>query len=173
MEFKDFLKLRYMFLKQQKEVEDNLPNQIRISAKIHEIGLILDFLENKNVENTEDGSGTYLYSAYIKNAENESDVEFLDGQNPDGYAVCFELQKRLEDIVRTGNLQEITQVLTLLSDARNFQDMRQLTYIGEVDKNGQVNRKEKSSSSAIQSRIEVMKQEFARAMQQRDQGQQK
>lgn len=51
MEFKDFLKLRYMFLKQQKEVEDNLPNQIRISAKIHEIGLILDFLENKNIEN--------------------------------------------------------------------------------------------------------------------------
>ena len=51
MEFKDFLKLRYMFLKQQREVEDNLPNQIRISAKIHEIGLILDFLENKNVEN--------------------------------------------------------------------------------------------------------------------------
>ena len=50
MEFKDFLKLRYMFLKQQKEVEDNLPNQIRISAKIHEIGLILDFLENKNIE---------------------------------------------------------------------------------------------------------------------------
>lgn len=51
MEFKDFLKLRYMFLKQQREVEDNLLNQIRISAKIHEIGLILDFLENKNVEN--------------------------------------------------------------------------------------------------------------------------
>ena len=51
MEFKDFLKLRYMFLKQQKEVEDNLPNQIRISAKIHEIGLILELLENKNVEN--------------------------------------------------------------------------------------------------------------------------
>ncbi len=133
-----------------------------------------DILRMRQVNKVgKDGSGTYLYSAYIKNAEHESDVEFLGGQNPDGYAVCFELQKRLEDIVRTGNLQEITKVLTLLSDARNFQDMRQLTYIGEVDKNGQVNRKEKSSSSAIQSRIELMKQEFARAIQQRDQGQQK
>ena len=51
MEFKDILKVRYMFLKQQKEVEDNLPNQIKKKKKIHEIGLILDFLENKNVEN--------------------------------------------------------------------------------------------------------------------------
>ena len=133
-----------------------------------------DILRMRQVNKVgKDGSGTYLYSAYIKNAANESDVEFFNGQNPDGYAVCFELQKRLEDIVRTGNIQEITQVLTLLSDERNFQDMRQLTYIGEIDKNGQVSRKEKSSSSAIQSRIEVMKQEFARAMQQRDQGQQK
>ena len=51
LELKDYLKLRYMFLKEQEESEEHLATQIRISAKIHEIWLFLEFLENGNIEN--------------------------------------------------------------------------------------------------------------------------
>ena len=51
LELKDYLKLRYMFLKQQEENEDHLPTRIRISAKKHEVRLFLEFIENGNIDN--------------------------------------------------------------------------------------------------------------------------
>ena len=51
LELKDYLKLRYMFLKQQEENEDHPPTRIRISAKKHEVRLFLEFIENGNIDN--------------------------------------------------------------------------------------------------------------------------
>ena len=125
-----------------------------------------DVLRIRNVNKVgKDGSGTYLYSAYIDNTPNEHDVEVL-GKTPMGFPVCFELPKRLEDIVRDGDLKEIRQVLQLLSNGRNFENHKQLNYIGGIDKNGQVNRSAISSSSAIQATIEKMKTQFAEQMEQ-------
>lgn len=125
-----------------------------------------DFLRIRKVDKVgKDGSGTYLYSAYINNTPNEHDVEVL-GKTPMGFPVCFELSKRLEDIVRDGDLNEIRQVLQLLSNGRNFEDPKQLNYIGGIDKNGQINRSAISPSSAIQATIEKMKTQFAEQMKQ-------
>lgn len=51
LELKDYLKLRYMFLKEQEKSEEHLATRIRISAKIHEIRLFLEFIENGSIEN--------------------------------------------------------------------------------------------------------------------------
>ena len=63
-------------------------------------------------------------------------------------------------------VKEIRQVLQLLSNGRNFENHKQLNYIGGIDKNGQVNRSAISSSSAIQATIEKMKTQFAEQMEQ-------
>lgn len=133
-----------------------------------------DILRIRKVDKVgKDGSGTYLYSAYLNRTPNEDDVEMFDVEDPMGYPVCFELPRRLADIVKEGNISEITQVLTMLSDERNFQDMEQLTYIGEIDKDGQVNRREESLSSAIQLRIEAMQREYVRTREAKRSGQEK
>lgn len=100
-----------------------------------------------------DGSGTHLYSGYIYNTENEDDadlsIEWIAQMN--GAArVCFELPKSLLDIEKEGNLDEIKQVLQLLSDKRNFGEADKLKYIGGIDNDWQITRNEKSSSPAIQ-----------------------
>lgn len=129
-----------------------------------------DILRLRRVDKVgKDGSGTYLYSAYISNTPNEYDVEMI-GDVSIGIPVCFELQKRLEDIVSDGNINEIVQVLKLLSDKENFKHPEQLTYIGEVDKNGQVNRREESTSSAIQLAIIKMQKQFAEKIKDEEQG---
>ena len=125
-----------------------------------------DILRVRKVDKVgKDASGTYLYSAYINNTTNEHDVELL-GDIPQGYAVCFELQKKLEDIVKDGEIGEITRVLQLLSDGRNFENPNQLTYIGEIDKNWHVDRRESSSSSAIQATIVKLQRQFQEKIQQ-------
>lgn len=106
-----------------------------------------------------DGSGTHLYSGYIYNTENKDDadlsIEWIAQMN--GAArVCFELPKSLLDIVKEGNLDEIKQVLQLLSDKRNFGETDKLKYIGGIDNDWQITRNKKSSSPAIQRIIQKL-----------------
>ncbi len=101
--------------------------------------------------------GTYLYSAYINKATNQSDVEFTGQGRPTGYPVCFTLPGRLEDIVNSGNPEQIRAVLQLLSDPRNFQDKDSLTFIGSIDSNNIVSRQ---MPPEFTRRVQSMKQEF-------------
>ena len=127
-----------------------------------------DILRIRNVNKVgKDGDGTYLYSAHIYNTPNLNDDEKVDKNGtPRGFYVCFELQKRLEDIVKDDNTEEVEKVLQLLSNERNFHDSDKLRYIGEIDKNGQVNYREESSSNAIRMKIEEMKKEYDARMKQ-------
>ena len=106
-----------------------------------------------------DGSGTHLYLGYIYNTENEDDadlsIESIEQMN--GAArVCFELPKSLLDIENEGNLDEIKQVLQLLSDERNFVAADKLKYIGGINNSWQITRNEKSSSPVIQKIIQKL-----------------
>lgn len=101
----------------------------------------------------------HIYIPDIYNTENEDDadlsIEWIAQMN--GAArVCFELPKSLLDIVKEGNLDEIKQVLQLLSDKRNFGEADKLKYIGGIDNDWQITRKEKSSSPAIQKIIQKL-----------------
>lgn len=129
-----------------------------------------DILRLRKVDKIgKDGSGTYLYSAYLSKTENEYDVEFLDDST--GYPVCFEMSKRLSDI-DSKNTQELFSILTMFSDPRNFENQEQLTYIGEFDKKGQINRNKQSSSNAIRLKIQSMQKEYETLRQQRLKAQQ-
>ena len=116
-----------------------------------------------------DGEANYLYSAYISKTPNEDDVEFLNGDNPAGYPVCFTLGKRLEDIVNQKSKSEIDTLLELLSNPYNFIEPNRLAYIGNIDKNGRINLPSsedrfdnKDSLTAIGIKIRAMQQEYAR-----------
>ncbi len=126
-----------------------------------------EILRLRNVDKVgRDGSGTYLYSAYISSVPNEHDAELI-GEN---YPVCFTLEKRLEDIVAGGNPVEIKAVLAMLSSPENFKDMNSLVYAGKTDKYGRAINEEKMGeetkrifeSSAIGKTIQAMKKQFER-----------
>ena len=118
-----------------------------------------DILRIRQVDKIgKDGSGTYLYSAYIDNIANDYDVEIFD-EEPMGIPVCFELPKSLENIINSGDVNEINKVLQLLS-VENI-NPNQLNYIGEIDKNGKIERNSQSSSPAIQKHIAKMKKDFS------------
>lgn len=52
MELKEFLKLRHMFLLSQIEDKNinHIPTSIRISAKLHELDLIIKFLSDGEID---------------------------------------------------------------------------------------------------------------------------
>ena len=104
-----------------------------------------------------DATGTYLYTARIYNTQNTEDADMLGI----GYNVCFELNRRLEDIVDANNPEEKKKVLELLSYKENFQDMNSLKYVGKLDENGEISRGQTSNSIPIANRISELQQEFA------------
>lgn len=105
-----------------------------------------------------DENGTYLYSGYIYNTKNTTDLEFLDleKQNIASY-VCFELPRRLSDIVMENNREDIQRLLELLSDEKNYENKQELKYIGRIDSKNMVTRDNVASSIAIQDKIEELK----------------
>lgn len=105
-----------------------------------------------------DKNGNYLYSGYIYNTENTHDVESLNlDRQPMGSYVCFELPRRLSDIVMENNREDIQRLLELLSDERNYENEQELKYIGRIDSNNMVRRDNVASSIAIQDKIEELK----------------
>lgn len=116
-----------------------------------------------------DGSETYLYSGYMYNTPNEYDVESANRQMS---AVCFALSKRrLEDIVKEGDKEEIKKVLEFLSNPENFKNPNKLNYIGLLKRNFEISNKDKpeknyvvtkqiDNSTAIGIKIKNMQKEF-------------
>ena len=126
-------------------------------------GEILRIMETSKIG--KDENGTYLYTARIYNTDNREDADMFDV----GYNVCFELYKRLEDIVQSNNQEEIVKVLELLSDEKNFQDINRLKYIGKLDEYGQISKEQTSRSIPIAEKISQLQQKFDM---ERNQGQQ-
>lgn len=50
MDLNEFLKLRYNFLKKRNDESNDIATQIRISAKLHELKIILKFMNDKNTD---------------------------------------------------------------------------------------------------------------------------
>ena len=85
-----------------------------------------------------DKTGEYMYQGYVNFVENEDDAQMYDnGKILGAVPVCFRLPQRFSDIVQEQNNRKINSVLNLLSNAKNYSD-RELIYLGEVDRNWQV-----------------------------------
>lgn len=107
-----------------------------------------------------DGSGTYLYQGYINSTPNEYDAEIFDKKKPVGIPVCFELSNRISDIERTNEPQEIKKLLELLSSVDKYTDCHKLLYIGGIDKQGNLYRKQQPDSLAIANTVKKLEREF-------------
>lgn len=111
-----------------------------------------------------DIEGTYLYSAYVSKVQHKYDAEILGNGEPAGDYICFTLPERLEDIVQRGDRNQITTVLELLSDERTRSG--ELTYIGGIDRSGQISRDSFPKSSALANRVAQMQQAYSMKKQQ-------
>lgn len=91
-------------------------------------------------EVTKDGSGRYIYTAYIQNVFNETDAEILNkNQIPQGIPVCFATEGRVEDIVAVNNPYKVRELLSLFSQERNFRNNNgYMNYIGNLDRYGNI-----------------------------------
>lgn len=119
-----------------------------------------DILRLRSVNKVgKDESGTYLYSAYVSKAFHDYDVEMINGDEPGGAFVCFTLPGRLEDMVRNGNKQQISSILTLLSDTRNFNNPNSLTFIGGINSQNEVDTRT-TPSYGIMNVIQRMQQNY-------------
>lgn len=109
-------------------------------------------------------SNMYLYQGYIDSTFGLNDVEVLGNRpgeaKPSGVPICFELPERFSDIVISNNQQKILKLLGLLSNERNFQNPKTLTYIGGINKNGMVTHQSFSQYEAINTAVENLKQTY-------------
>ena len=124
----------------------------------------------KLVKVGKDGSGTYLYWGYIYNTSEENDPEIKD---LDKYAVpvCFESYKRLEDIAKDNDEDEVRAFLDFMSRTSNFEKTNTVKYIGYIYKKTIETETEiidqfmeysgeESESSAIRARIKEIQSDY-------------
>lgn len=109
-----------------------------------------------------DGEGMYLYQGYVYSTMNKDDVEILGKGRPMGAPVCFELPARMSDIEASRDSEYMKKVLDLISRDDNEIDYKHLTYIGGIDKEGNVTRDGVSNSKAIRATVEKLKENFGR-----------
>ena len=86
--------------------------------------------------------------------------------------VCFELYRRLDDIVKDGNTTEIEAILKFLSAPQNFKGSGKMNYIGHLNQITNINqygeieryiveeREEKSSSPTIERQIKKLQGDY-------------
>lgn len=118
-----------------------------------------DILRLRQVDKVcKDSEGIYLYSAYVDRVAHEYDVEMIGSGEAAGQYVCFTLPQRLDDIIQSGNREQIGKVLQLLSGERGKNG--ELTYIGGIDRSGQINRFPMPDSHGISKKVEQMQQEY-------------
>ena len=130
-----------------------------------------DILRIRQLEKVgKNGSGTYLYWGYIYNTDEEENLELKD---LDKYAVpvCFESYKKLEDMAKDKDQDEIYAFLDFLSNPSNFKKSNTVKYIGHFFKKTIETKKEiieefkaytepRSTSLAIQLRIEKIQKDY-------------
>ena len=116
-----------------------------------------------------DENGTYLYTAWIYSTPNEHDVEFFSLEDvPNGQAVCFTLDKKIENIIEKNDPQEIISLLYLLTTPQiaKPQDLSKdmaagiIDYIGDL-KDGRISEQRFDDlSGPIKDTIVGLKEKF-------------
>ena len=104
-----------------------------------------------------DKKGTYLYTARVDSTPSESDAEILD-EELFGQPICFTTDKKIENILKEYNVEQLKNFLRLVSFDGEKQD--RLIFMGDFS-NGQISGKElKDLSGALKSTIEEKQREY-------------
>lgn len=124
------------------------------------------FLENVQ-KHGKDPKGTYLYTAFL-HSSHHSYIRILEDGNPEGKPIAFETDLRLEDIAKNGDVNQIHQILSLLScNTRQLSDS-ELAYIGKLCRDGSVIRAENPQSVQIDSKFTELKEQFKNILKNRE-----
>ena len=115
-----------------------------------------------------DINGRYLYTGFLKEAYSEFEGEriYSKEEDPLGIPVCFTLDGRFEDIVKKQEPRKKKNVLAMLSAKVTFdRRLDRLNYIGNVDRNGNINRDLYINSPELVNEITKKQQQFFEKMQ--------
>ena len=119
-----------------------------------------------------DDEGTYLYTAYVDSTSDENNVEFLDEKE---YLmkqpICFTTDKKVEDILNDNNIEELKNLLYLLStpNSKNLKhtyELGELYYSGNFS-NGKINYGE-NVSRTIKNKIKKISEEIYKQNENKD-----
>lgn len=119
-----------------------------------------------------DENGTYVYTGYIDTTPNENDVEmFSRDEMLLGVPVCFATNKKIEEIMRSNNPNDLKGLLTLLSNEDNFKNNNgYLNYIGMINNDNKIDKNIGNRTRSIQSTVTKLQEKF---YQERTQGQER
>ena len=112
-----------------------------------------------------DENGVYLYTSYIDSVFKQDEPEVLNpNQEALGKYVCFATNRRVEDIVKKQNPEEIRSLLQLLSleNNMNHQPNGCLNFIGSLY-NGNISRDINNVSANIRDKVEEMQKEYLKS----------
>ena len=112
--------------------------------------------------------GTYLYTAYRIDVKDDDAAEMTPEEY--GYPIAFETDFRLEDIPELPDKDVMMQMLTFLGIDKKNLSKAALTYIGKLDREGTIERNRKSRSKFMNEKIEALKAEFKRRLDERFDG---
>ncbi|MBR3255922.1 MAG: hypothetical protein IKF97_06940 [Clostridia bacterium] len=151
---------------------DDIPYEnydgVNVNLEMKEGGDVIRIRQLKKVG--KDGSGTYLYWGYIYNTSDEENEEIKD-LDKEAYPVCFESFKKLADIAKDKDMDEIESLLMFLSYESNFKRSNTVNYIGHLVAEKKETKKEiiteyraiknqRSKSPAIQKQIEKIQRDY-------------
>lgn len=113
----------------------------------------------------ENGNSSYLYSGILNSVNNITDEIIINKSGMiAGFPVCFELPDALDRIVEKNDEVQIKQVLKLLSYDKNFENAKELKYIGKLTSDDVVEHVKESDNKIIRKKVQEEKQEYKRIM---------
>ena len=106
-----------------------------------------------------------LYSAYIQKLEEDDRIELKTLQAvPNGTPVLFTSEKKLEEIIENNNKEEIQQFLQLVSNLPK-EKLNEMRFIGNLNKEGKIDRTQESCSEQIKEKIKEEKEKYKQEQQ--------
>lgn len=109
----------------------------------------------------ENGNSSYLYSGILNSVNSITDEITINKAGiVEGFPICFELPDALDRIVEKNDEVQIKQVLRLLSYDKNFENAKELKYIGKLTSDDVVEHVKESDNEIIRKKVQEEKQEY-------------
>ena len=113
----------------------------------------------------ENGNSSYLYSGILNSVNSITDEIGIDKTGMiEGFPICFELPDALDRIVEKNEEVQIKQVLRLLSYDKNFENAKELKYIGKLTSDDVVEHVKESENDIIREKVQEEKQAYKKIM---------
>ena len=133
-----------------------------------------DILKLRNLNKVgKDENGVYLYQGFIDSSMDNSSKIGGDNYIGGNYVpICFTTTKKIEDIVRSQNINEINSMLSMLSNPQIFMEQycskKQMNYIGHLNTDERINGQSDNLSNTMRNSIYNIQTKFSEQIKSQD-----